>query len=154
MLFENPLFIQQGTTNSKQPIATLSTSGWVQTTNEALDAAMAYAFVSYSNQSTLFYGTVTSMAEIFMQYGNTPDRLVEQLSNRLQVYLSEFFDNVTVQCTHDFNKNPGKSYGVHCFVEVIEGGVTYTAASALLLNGGKLAKYFKLNNDGTLAARR
>jgi hypothetical protein len=41
MLFENPLFIQQGTANSKQPIATLSTSGWVQTTNEALDAAMA-----------------------------------------------------------------------------------------------------------------
>lgn len=149
-MFDNAIYLQGGRATSKKAIPTFSEAGWVKPIGEALDYALVHCFAADASQSTLFNGSIVSMAELYQKFGNLPDLLVENMQTRLREHLATTFNQVSVECKHNYtSETGGGSYDVYCYVESVTDGVTYTSAVAVTLKDSKLTRFFKLSNTGS-----
>lgn len=78
------------------PVPTLSTLGFVTDSSNKFDKLLAHAFASDYNQTQLYPGNITSIANIIKQGGNDMGALITAITNGLQSYLGKYYTSVNV----------------------------------------------------------
>lgn len=117
-----------------------SGSGWItESVPEALARHITYWFQSRRNQGKVI-GNVPSFYFLIKQYGQDPDRLIEQAHTELEQYIKELFRDCSVSVTRENLTERGNQYTLIIAVKVVSDGEAYDLAQAVLITG----EYYKL----------
>ena len=117
-------------------VGTMTTSsGWeIQSVPNALSKHITYWFQSRRNQGKVM-GAVPSFYYLIKQYGEDPDKLVEQTRNELERYIQELFPQCSVSCSKENLTGKVNQYRLIIAVRVISSGIGYDLAEAVLITG-------------------
>ena len=114
----------------------LGTDGWVTDPSSKLTKSFAHSLASDAIQSTIYTGRIMSMMEIIVKYQNNPDRMIQQLIERYQVFYSKIFDSAEVEANYELN--PNGSYNINLGITVHENGIPYSLSYAGAYDKGTL----------------
>lgn len=132
------------------PVPTLSLSGWVTSPAEKADALLAHWYCSDKAQTFLYGDKVSNIQYLLEQYGNDPYKCMSAMREELQVYLSRYYDAVTIELTSPGTPNfVQPKVELRLFVELTEGINVYSLGKLLQISGGKFKRVVSLNNDGS-----
>jgi hypothetical protein len=117
-------------------VGTMTTSnGWeTESVPDALAKHITYWFQSRRNQGKVM-GKVPSFYFLIKQYGQDPDRLVEQTRTELEQYIKELFPNCSVSVSQENLTGQVNQYRLIIAVRVVNDGVGYDLANAVLITG-------------------
>lgn len=112
-----------------------SSHGWeTGSIREALSKHITYWFQSRRNQGKVM-GGVPSFYYLVKEYGQQPDRLVEQSRNELELYIKELFPICNVSVSRENLTGEINRYKLIIAVRVISDGQTVDLAEAVLMTG-------------------
>lgn len=117
-------------------VATMSTSSGFETTSprDALAKHITYWFQSRRNQGKVL-GEVPSFYFLHKQYGQVPERLIEQTQTELERYVKELFPDSSVSVERQNITGKLNQYTLIIAARVISDGVSYDMADAVLVTG-------------------
>lgn len=121
---------------SKFLVGTMTTShGWeVESVPDALAKHVTYWFQSRRNQGKVV-SQVPSFYFLIKQYGQDPDRLIEQAHTELEQYIKELFRDCSVSVTRENLPGQINQYTMIIAVKVVSDGVVYDLAQSVLITG-------------------
>lgn len=132
-----------------KPVPTLSSDGWLNTVGEKADRLIGYFYYSDASQSNTFKGNITSFPNIIKEYGNDPTQLKSELNEKVQQYLSRYFNEVLVEINVVIPENKADNrMDVSMSVIIKEDGKVYNLSKVLELANNKIVKIIDLNNRG------
>lgn len=119
-------------------VGTMSTAtGWeITSPTEALARHITYWFQSRRSQGKIL-GNVPSFYYLAKQYGDTPEKLVEQAQLELARYIKELFPTSDVQVTKENLTEGGNNYRLIIAARVVHKDESYDLARAVLMTGSK-----------------
>jgi hypothetical protein len=121
-------------------VITLGPEGKLSDINAKIDYLMCCFFFSKASQSTLFYGSISSLPKIIQEAGSDEIRVREDLQTGLQKYLGIYFTRATVDVQIDPDVYPSISLQLNLIVSdaasIDTGGVS--VGYSLLVNDSKL----------------
>lgn len=88
-------------------VPTLTIDGFVSNRNSIMTKLFEYFLASDSNQSTMFYGKVTSLKAI-LKKENTPDKIEARIVSELKALYSNFYTSVDVLTEQETVTNENK----------------------------------------------
>lgn len=117
-------------------VGTMTTSnGWEhESVPDALSKHILYWFQSRRNQGKVM-GGVPSFYFLIKQYGQDPDKLVEQARDELERYVKELFTDCSVAVSRENLTGQANQYTLIIAVKVVSDGVAYDLANAVLITG-------------------
>lgn len=117
-------------------VGTMTTSnGWeFNSVVDALSKHITYWFTSRRNQGKVM-GKVPSFYFLIKQYGQDPDKLIEQARDELERYIKELFTDCSVSVSRENLTGQVNQYRLRIAVKVISDGVAYDLANAVLITG-------------------
>lgn len=117
-------------------VATMSTSSGFESTSvtDALAKHITYWFQSRRNQGKVL-GNVPSFYFLHKQFGQTPERLIEQTQTELGNYIKELFPESSVAVERQNITGKLNQYTLIISARVINNGVSYDMANAVLITG-------------------
>lgn len=134
------------------PVPTLSTSGFIETIGEKIDRLLAYFCTSEGNQSELFRNRVASLSHLVAQYGDSPSDLCDAMRDRLTRYYGNYFDNVEVNVTHEFDNKEQQAGRYSLFTDLsvrdYETGEVRHLFREIKMEGSLFKKIAIINSDG------
>lgn len=121
---------------SKFLVGTMTTShGWeTESPPDALAKHVTYWFQSRRNQGKVV-SQVPSFYFLIKQYGQDPDRLIEQAHTELEQYIKELFPDCSVSVTRENLPGQINQYTMIIAVRVVSNGVVYDLAQSVLITG-------------------
>lgn len=119
-------------------VGTMSTAtGWETTSpTEALARHITYWFQSRRSQGKIM-GNVPSFYYLVKQYGQTPEKLIEQAQIELDRYIKELFPVSNVAVSKENLTEGGNNYRLIIAARVIHENESYDLARAVLMTGSK-----------------
>jgi len=136
-------------TDSIIPAPSLTAAGWITAIEEKADNLMAHFYeAEYSQNSSFVEGAVTSLSWITHTYGNDPLDLTTQTQQRLEAYLSRYFDTANVSASIDptLYDSADARFGMKLIVTVTQAGKEYSLASLIETAGSKVKNIMSINN--------
>lgn len=132
------------------PVPTLSPAGWLESGVEKLDMLLGYYLTSEANQTTLYYGNITSLPLLVAKYGKDESKLTEEVENSLRVFLERYYDNIEVEVNSQEIKNsPANQYGIAIKIfTTAADGTRSNLATDLAIYDGTFKILAKNNNVG------
>lgn len=127
------------------PLPTLTAGGWATDVGEKADKLMGHYLASKHAQSTLYQGSVVSLAYHIQQSTDSPDTLRELVNRDLGQYFRRYFDDVLIDCTVDEPDpyNPNR-YMLNIKVRFAQDGVTYSLGRAIEVQNSVVTRIAKL----------
>lgn len=117
-------------------VGTMSTShGWeTKSVPDALAKHITYWFQSRKNQGKVV-ANVPSFYYLIKEFGQDPDKLVEQARNELERYIKELFPVCSVTVSKENLTGKLNQYTLIIAVRVINDDIAYDLAEAVLITG-------------------
>ena len=110
-------------------------SGWsIESVPDALAKHITYWFQSRRNQGKVM-GGVPSFYFLIKQYGQDPDRLIEQTQTELEQYIKELFQDCSISVTRENLTGQVNQYTLIIAVKVVSEGLAYDLAQSVLITG-------------------
>lgn len=129
-------------------IPSLSSIGWVKSTEEKGDFALSYFITSEYSQSVIYWGNITSLQYLVKEYGNDERTLQTEVSNALSKYLRRYFDDdisVFVKVSEPDSTKPGQlAIQLNCIIR--ENGIEYSLGRRVELLNARVVKIANINN--------
>ena len=137
---------------ANNPVATLTSKGWVADPESKADALLSYIFTSDYSQSNIFRGKITSVQYMIQQWGNSPAHLRNDMAKAIQSYLESNFDAAAVTITViDPTSADDARLTVRLDAVVTQNGLTYSLGRLVSFLNSKVVSIMNLNN-GTQTA--
>lgn len=118
-------------TSRIKKIPTLSTQGWVSTTEEAINKLFDWFVASEYSQTLLFSGKVISLPYLISQYANEPDNLCDAICRNLEELYRRTFDGCAVTARYDKNDEVGSGFDITLSIIITQNGIEYNGGRAL-----------------------
>ncbi|MGB3945557.1 MAG: hypothetical protein WBK76_01840 [Candidatus Saccharimonadales bacterium] len=117
-------------------VASLSTkSGWeTKSPQEALALHFTYWFASRRSQGKVLVNT-PSFYYLWKQYGESPDKLVEETKNELENYLKELFPQCSVNVVKELMEGQLHNYRIIIGAQVAHNGYVYDLGQSVVVTG-------------------
>lgn len=114
-------------------IPTLSSQGWISTTEDIINKLFDWFIASEYSQTTLFKGNVISLPYLIQDYGTQPDRLCEAVSSALEELYSRTFDRCvsTVEYRNNTGEGESSTFDLNCSISIINNGIEYNVGHTL-----------------------
>ena len=117
-------------------VGTMSVAnGWeTKSPTEALAKHVTYWFQSRTNQGKVL-GDVPSFYALVKDYGQNPERLIEETELKLTNYIKELFPDVLVHVSKENKTGVLNQYTLIIASRIVSDGVSYDLANAVLITG-------------------
>lgn len=136
------------------PVPTLSDRGWVLLPPEKMDMLLSHFFVSQHSQTYLYPNEVANLHWVLQTNGLDIPSMLEDLQNKLEGYLTRYFDTATVSVTSDADSldNITNSVTVKLDIIVTVDGAPFSFTEYLSATTTNISRVTGFNNYGTLGA--
>ena len=131
-----------------RPVPTLSSKGYVYTTEEKIDHLLAYALLSNASQSSLFRGEVTSFQELIQRTQGDRIALQSQADMALGNYFSRYFDDVVTEIVVLDDPDDGRKIRLRIYISVRDGERTVSVGTVAQFMDGIFKTVVRIN-EGT-----
>jgi len=117
-------------------IATMDTrSGWeTESPLNAISLHTTYFFAARENQDKLL-GNVPNFYSLWQQYGELPERMVENLKTIFTAYMKEQFDEVVIEVIKQNLTGQANNYRLILTGKIVVDGSVYDLAETILVTG-------------------
>lgn len=131
-----------------RPVPTLSSKGYVYTTEEKVDHLLAYALLSNASQTPMFRGQITSFQELIQRTQGDRIALQSQADTALNNYFSHYFDDVSTEIAVLDDPKDGRKLRLRIFISVRDNGRTVSVGMIAQFMDGIFKKVVRIN-EGT-----
>ena len=135
------------------PVPSLSLAGWIRSPAEKADALFSHFYESEKAQTVLYGDKVTNLQWLIEQYGSDIVNLLGKLRDALQQYLGAYYDTVNADVSSNDNaENTNGNINITVYIDVTEGGKSYSFGKLLNITDSKIQKIIALNNNTNTSA--
>lgn len=131
----------------ERPVPTLSSKGYIRTTQEKIDHLLAYALLSNASQSTIFRGEITSLQELIQRTQGDRVGLQAQCDTLFNGYFSRYFDDVATDIQVQDDPKDGRKLILRIYIQVRDGNKTISVGHSIQFLDGQFQKVIR-NNEG------
>lgn len=131
----------------ERPVPTLSSKGYIRTTQEKIDHLLAYALLSNASQSTMFRGEITSLQELIQRTQGDRVGLQAQCDTLFNGYFSRYFDDVATDIQVQDDPKDGRKLILRIYIQVRDGNQTLSVGHSIQFMDGLFQKVIR-NNEG------
>lgn len=127
----------------------LDTDGWLSSPTDVADKLMSDFFDSNYSQTDIYLGNVSSFGYIMQVTKGDLNACKSKIEETLKSYFLRYFSNVTIEVTTE-SVNPTSSkaeLGIYMTFTDTDGKM-YNLGKLVQLEGTKVNKIIKLNNEG------
>lgn len=100
-------------------ISTLTGKGYVDSTEEILDAKLSYYFLTDANQSLVFKDLIVSLPKTYAEHLNDPISFKDKVEVELEEELRKYFDLVEVKADISYIQSENKA-DISVYVSVVD----------------------------------
>lgn len=126
------------------PLATLSTGGWVTSVQEIAPKLMQYYLASEYSQSITYLGDIKSLPYTLSIMKRNFIALEDTIRNDLTAVFSSYFERVEIEVSVDENKSlldtATSEFTIKLFAKISDRGATYNLSRLVSIVDNKIAK--------------
>lgn len=119
-------------------VPTLTTANWVSDPSTKAIVLMEYFLASQRSQTAFYTGQITSLPGLIQRHGQDPQRLSERTRDRLQDYLSRYFDEVVVNADATHLDAINGQFNIRLDVTVVQDGSAYSLGRLIEVGDSKV----------------
>lgn len=126
----------------------MSTLGLIFDSNTKFDKLLSDMFTADANQSLLYQGTVSSIAEMIERGGSSKDRIEEVLRQGFYDYFNRYYENVGVEITINDVDNSTSQLDFYLNITLSEGQSQSQYGMLIKTVHRQLQEIIRANNYG------
>jgi hypothetical protein len=131
-----------------RPVPTLSSKGYVYTTEEKVDHLLAYALLSNASQTPMFRGQIMSFQELIQRTQGDRIALQSQADTAFNNYFSRYFDDVSTEIAVLDDPDDGRKLRLRIYISVRDNGRTVSVGMIAQFMDGIFKQVVRIN-EGT-----
>ena len=126
-------------------LPSLSSAGWVSDPSVLIPNLLAEAMVSDASQSTIYFGEITSIADLVQKYQTNPSEMANRLEGALIKYYSRYYSSgVNASVSVPLPIPTDGKYQINMSVIVTTNGKDYSVSMLANVENGILKNTLKI----------